>query len=102
MRSSLRFLIALAGLVVGRSPATADGPPPPLADRPPTPKLGSSPETVRKALGAPDHVARQIVADRSLEQWFYRHPHFLRLVFLCPRGEKPHLQSVRPFEPGVP
>jgi hypothetical protein len=60
---------------------------------------GLSPDQVRARLGPPARVARQVFAYRCLEQWSYTQPQPLRLVFDCPRGRKPRLQSVHRVRP---
>ncbi len=52
---------------------------------------GMTSEQVRKRLGAPKHIARQILYHRYLEQWIYEAPRAVRLTFDCPRGQKPQL-----------
>ncbi len=60
---------------------------------------GLDPDQVRARLGAPTRIARQLFAHRSLEQWYYGPPRNVRLVFDCPRGRKPRLQSVHAAPP---
>ncbi|MGH7223628.1 MAG: hypothetical protein ACRELF_10395 [Gemmataceae bacterium] len=55
---------------------------------------GMTPEQVRKRVGAPTRVARQILYHRYREQWIYDAPIQVRLTFDCPRGQKPQLLSV--------
>jgi hypothetical protein len=74
---------------------------PALDAAPPLPR-GLSPSQVRDRLGRPRWVCRQVLAHRYVEQWVYGEPHFLRLEFDCPRGQKPQLQSVRPLERRAP
>ncbi len=64
--------------------------------------LGLGPEQVRARLGPPQRIARQVFAFRCLEQWHYTQPQPLRLVFDCPRGLKPRLQSVHRLAPPAP
>ncbi len=52
---------------------------------------GMTSEQVRNRLGAPKHIARQILYHRCLEQWSYEEPLAVRLTFDCPRGQKPQL-----------
>jgi hypothetical protein len=54
-------------------------------------KPGLTPEQVRRMVGAPKHVARQILYHRYREQWIYDAPTPVRLTFDCPRGQKPQL-----------
>lgn len=62
---------------------------------PPIAKLqhGMTPEQVRRLLGAPKRVARQILYRRYREQWIYDAPISIRLTFECRRGRKPQLLS---------
>jgi hypothetical protein len=59
-------------------------------------------EDVRKLLGDPARVARQILYQRHLEQWIYQQPLPLRLEFDCPRGREPAVipDSIQPYLPG--
>lgn len=54
---------------------------------------GMSPEQVRRFVGAPQRVARQILYQRYREQWIYVSPVPFRLTFDCPRGQPPLLLS---------
>jgi hypothetical protein len=54
-------------------------------------KKGMSPDEVRKLLGSPKRIARQILYHRHVEQWIYDLPHRGRVHFDCPRGSKPQL-----------
>ena len=58
---------------------------------------GLSPDQVRRLIGPPLHVARQILYHRCLEQWLYGAPFPVRVEFDCPRGQEPRLQSVQPL-----
>ncbi len=58
-------------------------------------KPGMTPEQVRRQLGDPPHVARQILYFRYREQWTYDAPHPIRLTFDCPRGEMPQLLTIK-------
>ncbi len=92
-RAPLLLVIALP-LLFGAFQREA---PPAEQGHAPNLRPGLSPEQVVARLGQPQHVCRQILAHRYLEQWLYHHPHFLRLEFHCPRGEKPQLQTWRPL-----
>ncbi len=65
---------------------------------------GMTPEQVRRFMGAPKQMARQILYHRYREQWIYDAPFLIRLTFDCPRGKKPQLLSTpevaRKEEPG--
>jgi hypothetical protein len=54
-------------------------------------KRGMTPEQVRRIMGAPRHIARQIFYHRYREQWTYDAPVPIRLTFDCPRGQMPQL-----------
>jgi hypothetical protein len=55
---------------------------------------GMTPAEVRRLLGPPDRIARQILYRRYLEQWIYDDPPALRIVFDCLKGQEPHVQTV--------
>ena len=63
-----------------------------------------TPDDVRRLIGEPSHVCRQILYHRCIEQWIYdgNSPfRDYRLEFDCPRGLEPRLQSVQsPRSPG--
>jgi hypothetical protein len=65
---------------------------------------GLSPTEVTQLLGAqPRKKARQILFQRSLEQWIYEYPTFvLRLDFDFPRGQQPRLLTVHLHPPSRP
>jgi hypothetical protein len=52
---------------------------------------GMTPEQVRRIVGSPKYIARQILYHRYREQWLYDTPTPVRLTFDCPRGQKPQL-----------
>jgi hypothetical protein len=60
------------------------------------------PDAVKKFLGEPTRMSRQIFLHRALEQWHYAQPHQLRLVFICPRGQKPTLRQWYKVAPQAP
>jgi hypothetical protein len=62
---------------------------------------GLEADQVHARLGQPTRVARQVLAYRCLEQWYYA-PQQLRLVFDCPRGQKPRLLHVHHAQPAAP
>jgi hypothetical protein len=106
MRQTARFRLFLGLLVLAvvstslarLRPAQADNPPP----GPEALHKGMHPGQVQKILGEPARISRQIIAHRTLEQWHYGAPHYLRLVFDCPRGEKPTLVQIYKVVPGAP
>src|SRR5579859_4833596 len=97
MRKTARFrllmgllLLAAGSIALTRFlPAQADQP---LAG-PNALRKGMDAEEVKKVLGEPARTSRQIFSHRALEQWHYAQPHQLRLVFDCPRGQKPALMQ---------
>jgi hypothetical protein len=52
---------------------------------------GMTPEQVRRHVGPPKRIARQILSHRHIEQWVYDPPTPARLQFDCRRGQKPLL-----------
>ncbi|HEY7327406.1 MAG TPA: hypothetical protein VH592_07200 [Gemmataceae bacterium] len=54
-------------------------------------KRGMTPDQVRKLVGAPKHIARQILYHHYREQWVYDAANPVRLTFDCPRGQKAQL-----------
>jgi hypothetical protein len=99
-----RLLLGLLMLATGSIaltrylPAKADNPP---AD-PKALRKGMEPEEVRKVLGEPARISRQVFSHRALQQWHYGPPHQLRLVFDCPRGQKPALMQWHKVAPVNP
>ncbi len=57
---------------------------------------------VRQFLGPPNHVARQILYRRYLEQWVYDGPNPVRIEFDCVRGNKPQIITVHAPTAGLP
>ena len=54
----------------------------------------SSPDQLRRLLGAPRRVSRQLFYQCRLEQWLYERPFPLRLEFDCRAGEPLRLVGV--------
>jgi hypothetical protein len=55
----------------------------------------TAPEDAQKLLGGkPQHVSRQVLYHRYLEQWIYDHPFFLRIEVDFRRGQKPKILTV--------
>jgi hypothetical protein len=66
---------------------------------PPDPEH-ASPQRLQQILGGPPRrVARQILYQRHLEQWFYDKPAPLRLDFDCRPGQPPRLTGVAALAP---
>ena len=63
---------------------------------------GMSQAEVRKRLGPPKRVARQILYRRYLEQWIYDGPKPVRIEFDCVRGKEPQILTVHPLTPARP
>lgn len=61
---------------------------------------GMSQDEVRKLLGQPPRVARQILYHRHLEQWLYDKPVSVRLEFDCLRGKESQLISIQQRQAG--
>ena len=108
---AFRILVVL-GCLLGLAPgsARAVSPPdfPPLDPDRPLPQAehdqrlaavepGLTPDQVRRLIGEPRHVCREILDHRYLEQWIYDARFPVRLEFDCPRGQEPRLQSVQPL-----
>jgi hypothetical protein len=106
MRQTARFhvLLGLIVLAAGSTilacfrPAQADNPPPGSDAL----RKGMHAGQVRKILKEPARISRQIIAHRTLEQWHYGAPLYLRLLFDCPRGEEPTLVQIYKVVPGAP
>lgn len=74
-------------------------------DAPPEPNklpAGTSQAEVRRLLGPPKRVARQILYRRYLEQWVYDGPNAVRIEFDCVRGKEPQILTVHPLTPPRP
>jgi hypothetical protein len=100
MRRKLLITAALcAALLATADPRTgrADGPDAPInPEKLPT---GMPQAEVRKLLGPPKRVARQILYRRYLEQWIYDGPKPVRIEFDCVRGKEPQILTVHPLTP---
>jgi hypothetical protein len=81
-----------AGLLLALFSSTAPSQPAPAAVR-----VGDSAEMVKKQLGKPLRISRQVLFLRSLEQWHYGPPHSLRLELEAERGRTPRVTIVRPL-----
>jgi hypothetical protein len=84
-----------------------DGPRAEQPDLPPAVDLarlhpGMSQDEVRRLLGPPKRVARQILYRRYLEQWVYEGPNAVRIEFDCVRGKEPQILTVHPLTPPRP
>jgi hypothetical protein len=101
VRNLTLVTVLAAGLVLGDGqPASrADGPaPPPAGD---LTKLvpGMTQADVRRLLGPPKQIARQILYRRYLEQWVYEGAKPVRIEFDCVRGKEPQILTVHPLTP---
>jgi hypothetical protein len=78
----------------------ADAPRPPV--RIEQVRACKTPAEVRRLLGAPAHVARQIFSQCYLEQWIYEKPLACRVEFICRLGKEVQIQSVHPITSDKP
>lgn len=69
---------------------------------PPRVRPSMTAEEVRKALGAPRRISRQILYRRYLEQWTYDNPTSLWVEFVCPKGQEPYVLTVHPADSKKP
>jgi hypothetical protein len=104
-RSSWPVLAAL--LLLALSASRAEGPLPAalFPDAPdPLHRLvpDQTPEQVRKLLGPPARISRQILSDHHREQWGYDRPQPVRLEFEFLRGQKARLRTGRRLQPTNP
>jgi hypothetical protein len=100
-----RLLLALSLLAAGSTVLARFMPQP--ADQAPGDlkalRKGMGPDEVKKILGGePARVSRQIFLHRALEQWHYGPPQHVRLVFDCPRGQRPVLMDWHKVAPVAP
>ncbi len=104
-------LLALCATATTRAAGTADlspfNPDKPTTEAERNARLGRlqvnlSADEVRRLLGPPQHVARQVLSQRCREQWVYDQVFQVRLEFDCPLGKEPRLLSVPPANPGQP
>ena len=92
-------LLALSAAAEISAPATLFPSAPPPLNRL---MRGQTAEQVRKLLGRPNRVSRQILSDRHREQWGYDRPQPVRLEFECLRGQKARLLRGRLLHPDKP
>ena len=57
---------------------------------------GMTTDEVRKLLGPPERIARQILHRRYQEMWTYEHPAALYVEFSAAAGQAPRLVTVHP------
>lgn len=93
---SRRFLPIL---VLAAAPLLPGAAQPPAGRRADAVRRGASADEVRKFLGNPSRIARQVLFQRHLEQWVYDDP-AVRVELLFVRGEEPYVLSVWPAVPG--
>jgi hypothetical protein len=72
-------------------------PPPPVDGNSLRP--GMTQDEVRRLLGPPKRMARQILYRRYLEQWVYEGANPVRIEFDCVRGKEPQILTVHPLTP---
>ncbi len=87
------FLVLACPLQGEEVPARSD----PADGDPSQLRPGLSQEDVRKRLGPPRGVARQILYRRYLEQWVYDGPKSCRIEFECVRGKAPQILTIQPL-----
>jgi hypothetical protein len=87
------IFFGLLGLCLASGQAVAEDPPA-RKDVLEGLRPGASPEEVRKRLGPPARIARQVLYQRILEQWVYDRPWSVRLTFDRPRGRVPTLLTI--------
>ncbi len=111
-----RYLLAGAvvlclGTATSADPETVarnDGPPPEQVEpmdrqrKVQQVRPGMTPDEVRRLLGPPERVARQILYRRYLEQWIYDPPLSLRIGWDCLSGQDPQVQTVQATTPEKP
>lgn len=100
MTLALRSLLVPLLAVLGALALHADERPGPV-DLGPV-RAGMSADDVRRRLGPPRRVARQVLYRRYLEQWVYDGPEAVRIEFDCPRGQRPQVLTVQPLLPPKP
>jgi hypothetical protein len=68
------------------------------AEDPATPSIrkGMTANEVRRLLGPPVRIVREVLYRRHIEQWVYENPHPFRVQISCVRGEDPVVTSVIP------
>jgi hypothetical protein len=76
-------------------PVKGDNAEEPARIDPQTIPLGTSAAEVRRLLGAPKRISRQILDGRYLEQWNYEGPRSACLQFDWRKGEEKRLQRVQ-------
>jgi len=84
--------LLILSLAIHQEPAPPAGLIPPVVPMPmeaalPV-RIGQSAAEVRKQLGPPDRVARQILRNRYLEQWTYFQPRTTRITLRAYPGEE--------------
>jgi hypothetical protein len=100
MRRALPLLLLLVGL--GSLPAAAEPRDPPeegweAETVPEGLRSGMPAADVIQRLGPPQHVARQVLYGRWVEQWTYDKPPAVRIVFDWRKGQEKQIQTVQPL-----
>jgi hypothetical protein len=86
-------MFALVALFVSVAPTTTAEPPADGSTRLGAIRRGMSPEEVRRVLGSPQRIFRQLLYRRYIEQWQYDDlPGWVE--FNVPRGEEPYILNV--------
>ena len=92
IRMLILALIFAAHVAVGRAEEKSSPPGPESAHIRP----GLTGDEVRKLLGPPKRISRQILYRRYLEQWLYDVPSQLWIEFNCLKGQEPYVLTVHP------
>ncbi len=100
-RAAVLALIGAALLLSSPAPA-GDAEKPDLPADPAKWPKDMTQADVRRVLGPPKHIARQILYRRYLEQWVYDGPNSVRIEFDCVRGKEPQILTVHPLTPAPP
>jgi hypothetical protein len=68
----------------------------PAADDPVPAEIrkGMTTHEVRRVLGPPIRIVREVLYRRHIEQWVYENPHPFRVKISCVRGEDPVVTGV--------
>jgi hypothetical protein len=65
-------------------------------------RVGMTATKVRKLLGPPERISRQVLYQRSVEQWSYTSPEPFLIHFDCTRSQEPIVRSVHSLRPAKP
>ena len=65
-------------------------------------RKGMTANEVRRQLGPPARIVREVLYRRHIEQWVYENPHPFRIQISCVRGEDPVVTGVLPARKAPP